>query len=473
MSIPTPAPVVPDEHAWDDLVTRHAELQRRRAALDAEEVRLLAEARQLAADAEERYRGRPFGDRSIPMRALVADLAVASRLSEWTVKRGIGDAADLCDRFASAVAALEEGRISRRHVAVIQDVGASLGDDEMRADFVRRAVDIAADTTPGRLRPALEAIAARLNPESIDERHEVANERRRVWLRELPDAMGELTVVAPQVLLRAGFDRLTQFGAAVIDARGDDGEHDGPDTDGDGAAEDPDTRTMDQLRADALTDLMLTGTPDTCNAGDGVDAIRGVVQVTVPVLTAAGVGDEPCLLAGSGPIDTATARRLLGAASGWERVLTSPLTGQVLAVDRYTPGKALTRLLRARDERCRFPGCRRAVWRCDLDHTIPYSEGGCTYAGNLANLCKGHHVLKHHGAWTVRQLAGGVLEWTSPSGRRSHDLPEPMVRFVPDEELDPGPDPGGPRRHMAQWWASDPEGFVEFLARKDYGPTDF
>ncbi|MCR2678846.1 hypothetical protein NSP03_24390, partial [Salmonella enterica] len=51
------------------------------------------------------------------------------------------------------------------------------------------------------------------------------------------------------------------------------------------------------------------------------------------------------------PIDPATARRLAGAASGWDRVLTHPISGALLAVDRYRPSEDLRRHLRARDER--------------------------------------------------------------------------------------------------------------------------
>ena len=160
------------------------------------------------------------------------------------------------------------------------------------------------------------------------------------------------------------------------------------------------------------------------------------MQVTVPVLTAAGVNDEPAILAGYGPIDPDTARRLLGNTTGWERVMTSPVTGCVLTVDRYKPGKALKRHLRARDERCRFPGCRQPVWRCDLDHTLDFALGGPTDHCNLAHLCKRHHVLKHNSPWKVRQLPGGILEWTSPTGRTYTDHPEPTVRFT-----DPGPPP--------------------------------
>ncbi len=457
-----------DVDGWDAVVTAYEDVQRRRAELDAEEIRVLALARAVVADSEQSYAGRRFGDRSVPLRSMVSELAVAARLSEWTVKRNLGDAVEVTERFPAAVTALAEGRISRRHLAVIHDAGAGIEDDEARARYVELALERAEHTTPSRIGPVVEAIAARLNPRSVDERHAEANERRGVWVRARGDGMGDLILTGPMVLVQAGHDRLTQYARQILDARG--AGHDAG-ADAEGAA--PDERTMDQLRADVLTDLLLTGTPQTCTAGDGIDAIHAVVQVTVPVLTAAGAGSEPALLSGAGPIDAETARRLLDGATTWERVLTSPVTGTVFAVDTYKPCRPLERFLRARDERCRFPGCRRPARRCELDHTIPYSRGGPTCACNLADLCEHHHILKHHGQWTVRRLGGGILEWTSPTGRKSTDRPEPTVRFVPDTDPPPEPVEGRPPGTAAQW-AADPDAFLRLHYDPHmHGPAPF
>jgi len=209
------------------------------------------------------------------------------------------------------------------------------------------------------------------------------------------------------------------------DARGD--EHHPTTT-----AEHPiDTRTMDQKRADLLADLLLAGTP--VAHGAGLDAIRAEVAITVPVLTLAGVGSQPALLAGYGPIDAETARRLTADAPGWDRVMTDPYTGAVLGVDRYRKNKDLERFLRARDERCRCPGCVRLARGSDVDHTMDAARGGPTEHTNLAHLCRRHHTLKHETAWRVKQLPGGILEWTGPSGRTYRDRPPAVVTFVPDE----------------------------------------
>ncbi|MFA4840101.1 MAG: HNH endonuclease signature motif containing protein, partial [Agrococcus sp.] len=100
-------------------------------------------------------------------------------------------------------------------------------------------------------------------------------------------------------------------------------------------------------------------------------------------------------------------------------------------VDTYRASRKIRRLLRERDQRCRWPGCNAKAEHADLDHTIPWAEGGTTTIGNLAHLCRRHHMLKgailaHGKHWSVRQLGHGVLEWISPDGRVYVDEPDPV-----------------------------------------------
>jgi len=201
------------------------------------------------------------------------------------------------------------------------------------------------------------------------------------------------------------------------------------DTDGNDAA-DADPRTMDQKRADILADILLTGTPT--GHGDALDAIHATVQITIPALTLLGHSTQPALLAGHGPIDLATAKRLAAGAPGWDRVLTHPSTGEPVAVDRYRPSAQLKRFLHVRDQHCRFPGCTRPPWNCDQDHTIDAALGGPTSEENLGDFCRPHHIVKHHTLWHVKQLGHGILQWTSPTGRHYTDTPISTLTFIPE-----------------------------------------
>ncbi len=76
-----------------------------------------------------------------------------------------------------------------------------------------------------------------------------------------------------------------------------------------------------------------------------------------------------------------------------------------------------------------FPHCTKPAERCDLDHVVPYAEGGETSARILAPGCRGHHRVKTSGQMTCRILTPGTYLWTSASGRQwlvdptgTHDL---------------------------------------------------
>ncbi|KAA9144345.1 DUF222 domain-containing protein, partial [Microbacterium lushaniae] len=163
--------------------------------------------------------------------------------------------------------------------------------------------------------------------------------------------------------------------------------------------------------------------------------IRATVAVTVPALAL--LSDdlaqecEPALVEGVGPIPIERARELCGTADGWMRILTHPENGMVLSVGRkkYQPPKALQRLVRWRAGRCMAPGCGLPASRCQIDHQTAWEDGGRTELTNLAPLCQGHHTVKHHGGWVVRQREGsnGAIEWTSPLGRRYVVEPERRV----------------------------------------------
>ena len=76
------------------------------------------------------------------------------------------------------------------------------------------------------------------------------------------------------------------------------------------AAQPGEDRTLAQLRADVLADLLANGE----TALSGPRAGRPSVAITIPVMTMLGHDDAPAILDGYGPIDLDTARRLAGEA---------------------------------------------------------------------------------------------------------------------------------------------------------------
>ncbi len=245
-------------------------------------------------------------------------------------------------------------------------------------------------------------------------------------------------------------------------------------------------RTRNEIRADLFSDLLLTvtaeepqgcvepGTKPSTEPGtqpgvrsctqpsgrsrirNGLAAIRAQVQITVTdTALFAGLGgpdlgnpgrqgapanfdrgsasnrlEGAASLTGYGPVDFDSARHLAATAPHWNLVTRDTETGTVLSVETYRPSNKIRRFLRARDEHCRFPGCRVPVHRCDVDHTVDAQYGGKTSTTNLSHLCRGHHTLKHHGGWSAELRDDGDLEWNSPTGRVHVDRPPSKVRFL-------------------------------------------
>ena len=171
-------------------------------------------------------------------------------------------------------------------------------------------------------------------------------------------------------------------------------------------------------------------------------------MITVSALTLLGLDEEPATLEGYGPISPDAARFIAGNAPGFTRILTHPDTGVILAVDKKQQKitKGMRKVLRIRDETCRFPGCSRPAVKSDIDHTQDRQYDGRTDPDNLAHLCEGHHRLKHLSQWSVVQEPGGVLVWTSP-GKRTYRT-DPANPIGPPRPKPPAVGPK-PRRQLA------------------------
>ncbi|WP_434810507.1 DUF222 domain-containing protein [Microbacterium sp. bgisy189] len=402
-------------------------------------------ARKQAAGSSQRVR-----DHDMALRGIAAEVAGVLRVTDRTVQARIGQALDLVEQFPVTMTAWETGTITQGHVRVITETGSVIPAGE-REPFETHAVQRAVEETPGRIRDELRLLAERLHPRTLQERHVDARETRRVCVTPIGDGMSEVTSIVPSALADGIYDRLTQQARAVKDAAKRPTlnvfavEPGAADAEAPEPVE-PDTRTMDQLRADVFADLLLTGAPaaDPTRTDDGpgvLGALRGRVQILVPALTLLGDDRAPADLVGHAPIDPATARELATVIEGpWERVITHPVTGAVLHCDTYHRTAAIDRHLRARDRHCRFPGCRQPAVRCEQDHTIDHAHDGPTEVCNLEHLCQRHHSMKQFTAWKVRQHGGGILEWTSPLGRVYIDRPPVLgVHFTPDTSDPPGP----------------------------------
>ena len=97
------------------------------------------------------------------------------------------------------------------------------------------------------------------------------------------------------------------------------------------------------------------------------------------------------------------------------------------AVPGYRVPGRMRDFIEVRDQDCGFPICRRPASRCDLDHTVPYDQGGLTCPCNISGGCRHDHRMKGSTAWRLGQPRPGTLIWTAPSGLSWTVTPEPRM----------------------------------------------
>lgn len=353
--------------------------------------------------------GRPITD--VVERSLRLELAAALRVTEHAAGGLLAQAEALVHRYPSVLDSLAHARITERHADVLVEALDAI-EPGYRDEIVARGLALAENEPLGVYRRSLRRLVDAVRSAGLAERHEAALAARRVVVELAEDGMAWLSALIPAVEARAIHTRLTAMSKVIV-------------------ADEQGARSLDQVRADVFGDLLVDGMTDAVPAE--ARGIRAVVAVTVPALALLDDGGHErggATVEGVGPITASRARELCGGAHGWMRVLTHPETGMVLSVGReqYRPPPALRRLVRWRADRCMAPGCGIPASRCEIDHTVAWEDGGATALDNLAPLCKGHHTVKHHGGWRVRQLdGGGALEWTSPAGRRYVVEPERRV----------------------------------------------
>lgn len=362
---------------------------------------------------------------SLAFTETVAETAALLKLSEGTAARVVSESLTLTGALTKTLAALEKGEICSARASVIVEQSRTLPDEAVHA-FETEILVTAGDLNRPRLTARCRRLREKLHPETLIARRVKAEADRCVVFEPDRDGMAWLSAYLPAEQALALH---TIVDAAARDLRAGD-----------------DLRTLPQLRADILTDMLLTaggttgvvpdsgaicrhgsGSADGSRTGQGTRPQSAKIVVTVPVFSLMGLTDEPAELEGYGPIPADAARRLAADATSWMRLLSHPYNGAVLGLDRtrYRPSEDLRMWVRLREKTCSFYGCSRPASRCDLDHLISWSDDGTTSRDNMYPLCKRHHMLKHQTDWTPTPDPGGGLNWLSPGGRTYTTPPEP------------------------------------------------
>ncbi len=398
------------------------------------------------------------------------EIASTLNVAPITAQSRIDVARVLTQHLPATCSALANGEISSAQATVIAKESATLlrrGIDPDQLKYLEStAIAYAEFHTPAQVTNKVRSIVAKMEPVEFEVAVAQASEGRRVTFTPQPHGMAQIMALLPAVeaqtvwlaidkLARANKDKdlinIARISRSVsIDdgsAKTEDGsvttEDLSPSTEdcsewGSGQAEgggcfppasesksasptefisaNIEPLTLDQLRADALATIA-----EKFLAASGEENLAHgrpvTLNLTLDLPTFLGLSENPGVLAGYGEIP-ASAARLLASDAKWRRFITDPVTGNLLDYGRltYQPPQPLIDFIVARDRRCRFPGCRQPARVCDIDHAIPWEEGGKTSKENLGLLCRRHHRMKTHGGWKLVSYADGSCEWSSPTG---------------------------------------------------------
>ncbi|MGY4650578.1 DUF222 domain-containing protein [Mycobacterium sp. URHB0021] len=343
-----------------------------------------------------------------------AEVSAALNLSPMGSRQLVSQAEALDTRLPKVAALLAEGRTDWRTVQIIiarTDLVGSESIGELDASLAERIAHWQC-WSRRRIINAVDAAVQVIDAQAAKERRVTDDTERHLSVTALPNGTAQVrgNLSAPAGAL---FDaRLAEMATSVCAK---------------------DSRTLAQRRADAVSALC-EGRPLACDCrrpecparpdettpvARPAGGVRMVLNVIAGADTVAGHSEAPGYLAGYGVIDAAHVRELAQAAL--VRPVECPVVSAAEAL-RYRPSAALERWIRCRDVTCRFPGCDRSAWICDVDHTEPFNHddpaaGGWTVPWNLGCYCREHHRYKTFlDGWRDHQLADGSIVWTSPTG---------------------------------------------------------
>jgi hypothetical protein len=346
--------------------------------------------------------------------SVAAEVAAALRISQGMAGSRLRYARAMHERLPRVGDVFAAGDIDMRTFKTIVFRTELITDpDVLRAVDAELAVGVSRwpSMTQSRLAGQIDKIVARADADAVRRRRERhAGRELSIW--DSGDGLAEV------------FGRLMTVDAHAVDAR----------LDALAASVCPDDpRTRDQRRADALGAMAAGADRLRCRCGQ-LHCPAAMTPAPAPVLIH--LIAEQATLDGHTNTSASEVRAdgLIGPELVSELAATARVTPLVHPLDAapergYVPSKALADFVRCRDLTCRWPGCDRPAFECDLDHTVPYGDGGPTHASNLKCYCRAHHLVKTFWGWRDNQLPDGTIILTSPSGRTYVTTPGSALLF--------------------------------------------
>jgi len=347
---------------------------------------------------------------------------------------------------------LQAGSVTLHRASTIYAETRTLPDDAGLeiVDAVLREKD-GAPPSPSLFRQRLSRACLAADREAAQRRREARLRRRGAYAEIDPDGQGALHVTNDADKIIASMERVDAIARAARQAG--------------------DSRNLDALRADVITDILMFGWPSTfemaahcadtpsttsgpdtgrATAGAGAGRPDGAagrfdqphvlddwfsrlgghpaasVRIIVPFSTAVGATDAPCEVPGYGWVVADHAREImLNSGSTWHRLAVDADTGRAISLETkaYRPTAAMRAHVEAVDGTCRAPGCTVPASRCDLDHDIPWPHGP-TDVSNLTSKHRAHHNAHTHGHWRVGRDGTDSVRWRTKAGRTYETKPK-------------------------------------------------
>lgn len=305
----------------------------------------------------------------------------------------------VCEQLPTVGDALASGAVTAAHVDAIAHAAAKLDDagKEALAGHADTLVEAAAGMSPEAFERECHDLARELSGDDGLSRHERLRRDRNVrrWVDKHTGAAKTLLTLDPATDAKVW----AAINAAVGQAR---------------AAAQDDELTFDQLRSDAVVDL-ITG-------ARAVDRRVPEVSVLIDWATLIRQADGVCETSNGEQLPVATVRRLCCEAEIVPIVLGGD--GEVLDAGRSTrlASRAQRRALRAMYATCAFPGCAVSFDECRIHHVDFWEHLGRTDLARLIPVCERHHHLVHEGGWTLTLDvdATRTITLTRPDGAIHH-----------------------------------------------------
>ena len=330
----------------------------------------------------------PVDDPGDTMELAASEVRAALTMTRRAADATLELALQLVDDYPEVWAALREGRISLAKARIICDQTMNL-DSETRGQVAALVLETAPGLTTGQLRARLARLVITVDPDGAADRYRTGLEERRITTEPNIDGTANLHGWRlPVTRSQAVMKRINRLARSLKRAG--------------------DERTIDQLRADILLDLL--------DGNAASDTGMSTVDIRVE-LTTLELADEPGEIPGWGPVIADVARQVVEDQSSSKFNITVTDDGHPVwtGTTRRRPTTHQARQVQTENPTCVFPGCRMPAPDCDIDHTRAWVEGGPTVTDNLSPLCRHDHRLKHAG-WKLKRIRPGIYEWTSPLG---------------------------------------------------------